>query len=76
MKETWITELPKALIFSLNRVSYDVKSSSLVKNCKLFEFDKTIYADKYLIENMNRDKEIDEQISKLKAKQAAIKVRL
>jgi len=55
MKETWITELPKALIFSLNRVTYDVKSASLVKNCKRFDFDKTIYADKYLIESINRD---------------------
>lgn len=48
LKETWIKELPKVLLYSINRVNYDVKQKKLVKNIKRFEFDKILYADKFM----------------------------
>jgi hydroxypyruvate isomerase len=38
-----------------------------VKNCKKFEFEKTIYADKYLLNNLNLDdKDVDIKVAELK----------
>ena len=42
-------------MFTLKRVNYDPKSGGLVKNNKKFEFEKTIYADKFLLENKDKD---------------------
>ena len=51
LKENWITELPKTIIFNLSRVSYDRSTFALVKNSKKFTFEETIYADKFLLSN-------------------------
>lgn len=61
-KETWISEIPKVLFFTVQRVNYDVKSRKLVKNNKKFEFDKQIFVDKFLLENRSKDEEINAQI--------------
>jgi hypothetical protein len=36
-------------MFTLNRVIYDFKTGKLEKNNKKFEFEKMIYADKFLL---------------------------
>lgn len=36
-------------MFTLKRVNYDYKKKCLIKNNKKFEFEKTIYADKFLL---------------------------
>jgi ubiquitin carboxyl-terminal hydrolase 25/28 len=66
IKETWISEAPKTLIFTLNRVQYDPKAFCSVKNNKHFQFEKIIYADKYMMINMGIDKNIEEIIKPLK----------
>jgi len=43
-------------MFQFNRVSYDFKQQQLVKNNKRFEFEKVIYADRFLYENKEKDK--------------------
>lgn len=48
VKETWIQELPKVLLFTINRVNYDLKQKKLVKNNKRFDFEKVLYADKFM----------------------------
>jgi hypothetical protein len=63
-------------MFTLKRVNYDYKTRGLVKNNKRFEFEKTIYADKFLASNRNKDKELTEQISGLREKQKQIKDQL
>jgi hypothetical protein len=68
LKETWIKELPKVLLFTINRVNYDVKQRKLVKNNKRFDFEKIVYPDKFLYQNRLKDDEINEQISKLRDK--------
>ena len=60
VKETWIEKLPKALIYSLNRVEYDKTAHKIVKNGKKFEFDKMIYADRFITENKNSERKLDE----------------
>lgn len=42
-------------MFTLQRVSYDYKMQTLVKNNKRFEFEKAIYADKFLLKNKDGD---------------------
>ena len=74
IKETWISELPKCLIFTLNRVTYDQKVGIPIKNNKRFEFDKIIYADKYLLNNHQLDdKEKEIKIAEKKNKQSELK---
>ena len=75
-KETWISELPKVLIFSINRVQYDLKNQSLIKNNKRFEFEHTIYADRFMYQNKNRENELDEIVKKLKENKASIQASL
>jgi hypothetical protein len=48
IKENWISQLPKALIFNLNRVFYDREKQCLGKNSKRFEFDEVICADRFV----------------------------
>lgn len=63
-------------MFSINRVFYDFKTNNLAKNNKKFEFERQIYADKFLLQNRNKDKEINEQILALREKQKAIRAKL
>ena len=60
LKETWISQLPKVLIFSINRVHYDPVCQKLVKSNKRFDFEKVIYADRFIIEHRQKEKEIKE----------------
>lgn len=69
VKENWISELPKVLLFTINRVNYNIKSRKLIKNNKRFDFEKLLYADKFLMENRSKDEEINRQISSLRDKQ-------
>lgn len=68
--------MPKALIFSLNRVSYNFKAQALEKSTKRFEFDEVIYADRFLFENKNGEQKIEERIKMLRDKQRVIKEKL
>jgi hypothetical protein len=45
-------------MFNLKRVNYDPKVRGLVKNNKKFEFEKVIYADKFLKEKKKKDEEL------------------
>lgn len=68
VKESWISELPKVLLFTLNRVQYDRNKRKLVKNNKYFDFEKVVYADKFLLENREKDEEINSKVQALKEK--------
>lgn len=46
-------------MFTLKRVNFDYKTQRLVKNNKKFEFEKTIYADKFMLANKDRDQKIN-----------------
>jgi hypothetical protein len=54
------------LIFSLNRVTYDYKTGTAIKNNKKFDFEKIIYADKFMHSNRDQDKKIEEKIAQLR----------
>lgn len=60
-------------MFTLKRVNYDYKTGGLIKNNKRFDFEKTIYADKFLASNRNKDRELSEKINNLREKQKHIK---
>jgi hypothetical protein len=52
-------------MFTLKRVNYDYKTQKLIKNNKKFEFEKFIYADKFLLSNKDRDSKLNEVIDSL-----------
>jgi hypothetical protein len=54
LSETWIGHPPNTLFFTLNRVEYDKKSNSLVKNNSFFHFEKEVYADMFLYKNKEK----------------------
>jgi hypothetical protein len=63
-------------MFTLKRVNYDPKLKTLVKNNKRFDFEKHIYADKFLEVNKNKDIELTKRITSLRDKQKAIRDKL
>lgn len=68
--------MPSVLFFTIQRLNYDVKSMRLVKNYKRFEFEKMIYADKYMLQNRLKDEEMNAQIQGLREKQKEIRQKL
>ncbi|CDW73905.1 ubiquitin carboxyl-terminal hydrolase family protein [Stylonychia lemnae] len=73
IKETWIHDIPQVLMFTLKRVNYDYKKQQLIKNNKKFEFEQTIYADKFLLKNKEKDKNLNQKVDKLYSLQKQIK---
>jgi hypothetical protein len=47
-------------MFNLKRVNYDPKARGLVKNNKRFDFEKVIYADKFLKDSKSKDEELNQ----------------
>eukprot|EP00347_Sterkiella_histriomuscorum_P016450 403353129 len=72
IKETWIEDLPSVLMFTLKRVNYDYKTQSLIKNNKKFQFEKSVYADKFVYSNKDRDQKLNQIVDKLLEKQRKI----
>ena len=53
-----------------------MKQRKLVKNNKRFDFEKVLYADKFIYENRSKDEEINEQIVKLREQQRVIREKI
>eukprot|EP00930_Biecheleria_cincta_P003478 TRINITY_DN104414_c0_g1_i1.p1 TRINITY_DN104414_c0_g1~~TRINITY_DN104414_c0_g1_i1.p1 ORF type:complete len:1062 (+),score=252.69 TRINITY_DN104414_c0_g1_i1:36-3188(+) len=51
--KVWISRLPKFLFFQIQRVAYDPELKAQVKLEDKFDFDSTIYADRFLSSNRN-----------------------
>lgn len=65
-KSTWFRKLPKVLIIQLQRIEYDKEKKTLKKINLPFSFDKTIYLDRYLEDNMNLSLEKREKYQNIK----------
>ena len=76
LKETWITELPKTLIFTLGRVAYDRAQFALVKNAKRFTFPERLYADSHLLDHARQEQTAAKRIALLQDRQRALQARL
>jgi len=50
----WIQRLPKFLFFQLNRVGFDQEKKAPLKLDGSFDFDSTVYADRFLLRNRER----------------------
>lgn len=48
---TWIKRLPKVLFFQLQRVAFNQETKAQVKLDDAFEFERTIYVDRFLLQN-------------------------
>lgn len=73
IKENWISQLPKALIFNLNRVFYDREKQCLGKNSKRFEFDEVICADRFVHQYNDKEKEINEHVKMLREREKGVR---
>ena len=64
------------LLFTISRVNYNIKQRKLIKNNKRFDFEKILYADKFLYENRLKDEEMNNEIQKLREKQKEIREKI
>lgn len=68
MSESYITQPPNVFFFSLNRVQYNKQLKQLVKNNKVFKFEKVIYADAFMHKNKRSTKQMRKELQNTKEK--------
>lgn len=68
----WIERLPKLLFFQLQRVVFDQEKKAQVKVDEAFEFDETIYVDRFLLENREAATKIAAQVRDLRQQREAL----
>jgi hypothetical protein len=54
LNEVWMRNPPNVLFFTLNRVTYSREASKPIKDCKEYSFEKKIYIDHMLEDNIGR----------------------
>ena len=66
----WITDLPKSLLFSIQRAQAGESGDNdvVTKVNKKFEFEETIYPDRYMLKNKEESLKIRAKVSGLRAK--------
>ncbi len=70
---SYITSLPESLLFSIVRAQHDATNEKAAsKLAKRFEFEKTIFADRYLIENKEEAMRVRGEVSKIRVKIALL----
>ena len=62
---SWITELPDCLLFSVQSVSHQ-KDGKAIKNQKRFDFETTIYADRYMLKNKEQSIQVSGEVKGLR----------
>ena len=66
MGQNWFVKSPGCLVFQLQRVDFDRKTGMPVKLNDQFTFEKTIYLDRFLLQNKEEANKINKEISILK----------
>lgn len=64
----WIRRLPKLLFFQLQRVAFDQEKKAQVKLDDAFDFDETIYVDRFLFEHRERASQVAAATRELQAR--------
>ncbi|KRX08272.1 hypothetical protein PPERSA_01733 [Pseudocohnilembus persalinus] len=67
-KEIWMTQVPKNLMFQIQRVQYDQENGSAKKVNEKFYFDKEIYIDRFLLKNRDYISQSKQKLNVLKEK--------
>lgn len=62
----WIERLPKLLFFQLQRVVFDQERKAQVKLDEAFEFDSTVFVDRFLLANREHASQVAERTRELK----------
>lgn len=65
-QEVWLQRLPAVLLFQINRVKYDLKSCTSVKDHSTFEFPQIVYPDRYMEAKKALSAGLRAQVYKLK----------
>mmetsp|Transcript_73355 Transcript_73355/g.203593 ORF Transcript_73355/g.203593 Transcript_73355/m.203593 type:complete len:1148 (-) Transcript_73355:78-3521(-) len=68
----WIERLPKLLFFQLQRVIFDQEKKAQVKLDQAFEFDSTIYVDRFLLANRKSASEASRRVHELKKRRGEL----
>lgn len=66
--QTWITELPRVMMFIIKRSAFDAEKKMHYKNNDPFEFEDVIYPDRYLIKNRSEAEKLRSQVNILRNK--------
>lgn len=64
----WIRRLPKLLFFQLQRVAFDQEKKAQVKLDDAFEFDTTVFVDRFLHEHREAASEANARVGELQAR--------
>lgn len=64
--ETWVCRPPNVLMFQINRIDYDRKLQKMTKDMRKFSFDKEIYLDLFLNQNLQRTENFRKDLGKMK----------
>eukprot|EP00927_Polykrikos_kofoidii_P069183 TRINITY_DN6456_c0_g1_i1.p1 TRINITY_DN6456_c0_g1~~TRINITY_DN6456_c0_g1_i1.p1 ORF type:complete len:1247 (+),score=311.40 TRINITY_DN6456_c0_g1_i1:52-3741(+) len=68
----WIERLPKLLFFQLQRVIFDQEKKAQVKLDEAFEFDSTVYVDRFLHSNCDIALEASTRVKELKKRRSSL----
>ena len=63
-RTSWFDQLPKVMCLQMNRLKYE--QGNPVKLRHKSKIEKTLYVDRYLIENKEKTEKIQEQVKKLR----------
>mmetsp|Transcript_32082 Transcript_32082/g.73304 ORF Transcript_32082/g.73304 Transcript_32082/m.73304 type:complete len:1074 (-) Transcript_32082:40-3261(-) len=72
----WIERLPKLLFFQMQRVVFDQTKKAQLKLDEPFEFDSTIYVDRFLSSNKEKATEVAAKVRSLRAEQERLSATL
>ena len=69
---TWICELPESMLFSICRAQRGEEEGKSHKLNQKFEFEETIYADRFMLENEEEATKVAGEVAKLRNRIAEI----
>ena len=65
-QSNWLEEVPKVLCLQLNRLEYDEKHMEQVKSRHKVEIEKTLYVDRFMIQNKEKSEQISSKVKSLR----------
>ena len=62
----WLEQIPQVLCLQLNRLEYDEKHAEQVKSRHKVEIEKTLYVDRFMMQNKEKSEQISNKVKSLR----------
>jgi uncharacterized UBP type Zn finger protein len=62
----WLEQIPQVLCLQLNRLEYDEKHKEQVKSRHKVEIEKTLYIDRFMMNNKEKSEQISNKVKSLR----------